>query len=185
MSDVNARVLVVVGTDKHPFDRLSSWLEQWYDRLVDQPSLTVQHGHGRPAKLPGAVAFLDHNALGQAMREATLIVCHGGPATILEARRLGRLPIVVPRDPTHREHVDEHQQLFARRLGAVGMVRLCETVDELTAALDEGLAEPTKFEITADPFAAANRAEAVARVGGIVDGLIDARARRQAARGRR
>jgi UDP-N-acetylglucosamine transferase subunit ALG13 len=124
------------------------------------------------------VQFLGHEELQRAMAEATLVISHGGPATITEARRNGHLPIVVPRDPVHREHVDNHQQLFARRLGAAGMVWLCETEAELVEALDKGLADPSMFALSADAQAQGARAEAVARVGRIVEDLMAQRSRR-------
>jgi hypothetical protein len=45
---------------------------------------------------------------------------------------------VVPRDPSRGEHVDDHQQLFARRVGAAGLVEVAETEDALVAALVTG-----------------------------------------------
>ncbi|MGI5521980.1 glycosyltransferase [Micromonospora sp. CA-259024] len=166
------RLLVAVGTDKHPFDRLVDWLTQWHAQATAPVGLTVQHGHTSAPQVPGAVPFLGHDALQQAMANADLVVCHGGPATILEARRHGRLPIVVPRDPTRGEHVDDHQQLFARRLGAAGLVALCETREALHDALTAGLADPSRYAVAADPDAHEARRAAVARVGRIVDDLV-------------
>ncbi|MGC4862483.1 glycosyltransferase [Micromonospora sp. DT41] len=166
------RLLVAVGTDKHRFDRLVDWLAQWHAK-VDRPvALTVQHGHTEAPQLPGAVPFLGHDDLQQAMADADLVVCHGGPATILEARRHGHLPIVVPRDPLHGEHVDDHQQLFARRLGAAGLVALCETREALHDALDAGHADPSRYAVAADPDAHEARRAAVFRVGQIVEDLV-------------
>ncbi|MBU8857843.1 MULTISPECIES: glycosyltransferase [unclassified Micromonospora] len=176
-------VLVVVGTDVHRFDRLVGWLERWHAARTGV-RLVLQYGHSRTPALPEATPFLGHEELQRAMAEATLVVSHGGPATITEARRNGHLPIVVPRDPSHDEHVDNHQQLFSRRLGAAGMVRLCESETELLAALDEGLADPSRFVLAADPGRPDPRAEAVARVGAVIDELV-ARRVRQRAVGRR
>ncbi|HEU4421595.1 MAG TPA: glycosyltransferase [Pilimelia sp.] len=179
---VPGTVLVMVGTDVHAFDRLLDWLERWFAGRSDEPALVVQYGHSRTPTLPHVVAFLGHDELQRAMAEATLVVSHGGPATITEARRHGHLPIVVPRDPAHREHVDNHQQLFARRLAVAGMVRLCETEVELADALDKGLADPSAFALGADSRAQGARAEAVARVGQIVDDLVAQRGRRTSGR---
>ncbi|KOX09055.1 glycosyltransferase [Micromonospora profundi] len=173
------RLLVAVGTDKHRFDRLVDWLAQWHAK-VDRPvALTVQHGHTEAPQLPGAVPFLGHDDLQRAMADADLVVCHGGPATILEARRHGHLPIVVPRDPVHGEHVDDHQQLFARRLGAAGLVALCETREALHDALDAGHADPSRYAVAADPDAHEARRAAVARVGQIVEDLVARSTRRR------
>ena len=171
------RVLVAVGTDKHPFDRLVEWVGQWHAEAADRVSLTVQHGHTRASAVPGAVPFLGHADLQDAMARADLVVCHGGPATILEARRHGHLPIVVPRDPTLGEHVDNHQQLFARRLGAVGKVALCESRDALLGALRVGLDEPGRFAVAEDREAVAAQLAAVQRVGQIVESLVAAAGR--------
>lgn len=173
------RVLVAVGTDKHPFDRLVEWMQAWRAEADADVTLTVQHGHTRVAGLPGAVPFLGHDELQREMANADLVVCHGGPATILEARRHGRLPIVVPRDPGRGEHVDDHQQLFARRLAAAGMVALCESRDALLAALRSGTAEPDRFRVTADPDAVRARLAAVEQVGRIVEELVTAAERRR------
>lgn len=176
---VATEVLVAVGTDVHRFDRLCDWLERWYAvDGVGRVRTTVQYGRSRAPALPGAVPFLDYAELQAAMARATLVVCHGGPATIMEARRHGHLPIVVPRDPAYGEHVDNHQQLFARRLGAAGLVVLCESETELASALSDGIREPDRFALAADEDRQEARLAAVARVGRIVEQLIEASRRR-------
>jgi UDP-N-acetylglucosamine transferase subunit ALG13 len=165
-------VLVSVGTDIHPFDRLMDWLERWYETRPDRPTLLVQHGHTRAPTIPGAVPFLDHETLHRAMAGTTLVVSHGGPATIMECRRHGRMPLVVPRDPDRGEHVGDNQELFARRLANDGLIRLCGTGSELAVALDEGLAAPRLFRLESQHGSLAARAAAVARVGQIIEGLI-------------
>ncbi|MFV2020398.1 glycosyltransferase [Micromonospora sp. LOL_023] len=167
-------ILVAVGTDRHRFDRLIGWLEDWYPPAADRVDLVVQYGHSRAPDIAGATAFLDHDALQRAMSRVGLVVCHGGPATILEARRHRHLPIVVPRDPALGEHVDDHQLLFARRLAGAGLVRLCESQASLVDALEAGLREPATFGIGADNGTDTARQAAVARVGEIIEGLISA-----------
>ncbi|RIV37872.1 glycosyltransferase [Micromonospora radicis] len=173
------RLLAAVGTDKHRFDRLVEWLRQWHDEVPGAVALTVQHGHTPVTGLPDAVPFLGHAELQTAMAQADLVVCHGGPATILEARRHGHLPIVVPRDPAHGEHVDDHQQLFARRLGAAGLIVLCESRQELRDALDAGLTDPGRYAVTVDAAAADGQRAAVRRVGVIVEELVAVAAQRR------
>ncbi len=172
-------LLTVVGTDVHPFDRLMSWLQRWHAERSQPVRLIVQYGHSGRPEMPGVADFLGHEELQRAMAEAALVVCHGGPATITEARRTGHLPIVVPRDPLYREHVDNHQQLFSRRLAAAGLVHLCESEAELLEALRKGLADPSAFSLAADSQGQSSRQEAVARVGQIVEDLVAARQHRR------
>ena len=164
-------VLAVVGTDIHRFDRLMDWLERWHAGRADRPDMVIQYGYSRRPELPGAIDFLGHEEIHSAIAAATLVVTHGGPASIIEVRRAGRLPIVVPRDPARGEHVDDHQVRFARRLADVGAIRLCEDEAAFTAALDAGLADPQAYRL-ADPLDSTGPHQAVARVGRIVEELV-------------
>jgi UDP-N-acetylglucosamine transferase subunit ALG13 len=169
-------VLASVGTDVHRFDRLVGWLEDWYAARPAKPAMLVQHGRSRAPAIPGATAFLDHDGLEDAMSRARIVVTHGGPASITEARRHGHLPIVVARDPAFAEHVDDHQKLFTARMADGGMIRLCASAAELGDALDRGLAGEVRPASSMPPVG--SRDAAVARVGRIVDDLVAERRRR-------
>ncbi|PZS33632.1 MAG: glycosyl transferase family 28 [Pseudonocardiales bacterium] len=173
-------VLVLLGTDVHPFDRLVGWVQRW---LADcdgvQPRCVVQHGtSAEPTSPVTGVTFYPHDELQRMVRAADVVVCHGGPATITECRAAGRLPVVVPRDPALGEHVDGHQQRFARMFGRSGLVRLAETEDTLRAALDLAMREPAEFAVSRADVLELTDAPA-RRVGDVVDGLIAARRQAQ------
>jgi UDP-N-acetylglucosamine transferase subunit ALG13 len=185
-------VLVSVGTDIHRFDRLMDWLDGWYADRLDKPEMLVQHGRSRAPAMPTATAFLDHDELENAMSRARVVITHGGPASITEARRHGHLPIVVARNPAYAEHVDDHQMLFAARMADRGLIRLCVSEAELSAVIEEGLSGPAFRAGPADPSTAragaadptTARADAVSRVGRIVDDLVAGRTRRPGGRRR-
>lgn len=173
-------LLVTVGTDHHPFDRLIEWVDRW---LADGPSehvrCVVQHGSARMPKTGEAHEHLVHAELQAAMAEAAIVVCHGGPATITEARRTGHLPIVAPRDPAAGEHVDDHQLRFTRHLSESRLIACCMSEGEFRTALDSALAEPTRFRFARPSDAAdgaAPVAEAVRRAGELIDDLLGGRA---------
>lgn len=160
------RVLVLVGTDHHRFDRLVGWIDAWAaDTGAD---VLVQYGTSRPPQAAAGLPFLDWNKLQSELTVADAVVSHGGPATISEARKAGHLPVVVPRDPLLGEHVDQHQQQFSRRLGASGLVALAETESALRAAL------ATATATGRGPAAAvpAATAETTRRLGVLIDGLL-------------
>ncbi len=142
-------VLVSVGTDHHPFDRLVEWVQEWVaTRPPGSVRCVLQSGSSRLHEPGGgqlvAVPLLGHERLVELMREASVVVCHAGPSTITQARACGHRPLVVPRDPGLGEHVDDHQQLFAARMGAAGLVELVIDRPSLHAALDRALAgEPS------------------------------------------
>lgn len=174
-------VLVTVGTDHHPFDRLVRWVDGW---LAGDPPPAVRCRMQTGTSAPPAAAaaewerYLSYEALGAAMAEAAAVVCHGGPGTILGVRQAGAVPIVVPRQHRLGEHVDDHQVAFSRRLAASGGVVLAEREADLHRLLDRALADPAAFRA---PFQARGTAEAVREFGRVVGDLLadhDGRVRR-------
>jgi UDP-N-acetylglucosamine transferase subunit ALG13 len=142
-------VFVTVGTDHHPFARLMGWVDELVVELVDRGvTWFVQHGSSMPPQLAPAAAFLCRSEMDDMMRRACAVVAHGGPSTIMESRRYGRIPIVTPRRALLGEHVDDHQLRFARRLQSAGHVLLAESRDELLHELDGVLAEPRRGLVT-------------------------------------
>lgn len=115
-------VLALAGTDHHPFPRLVEWMDAAATRLGDV-RFVVQHGSAPAPRVAEGHAFLAHDVLEALVREASVVVCHGGPGTIMDARAAGHVPLCVPRDPRLGEHVDDHQQRFATVVGEVGVVR--------------------------------------------------------------
>lgn len=106
--------LVTVGTDsKYRFDRLIDWVEEWLQKhRVPTASTLVQHGASRPARLARSRDFLPHDEMVAAIESASLIISHGGPATIFECWRSHKRPVVVPRVQALEEAVDDHQTRF-------------------------------------------------------------------------
>jgi UDP-N-acetylglucosamine transferase subunit ALG13 len=163
-------VVVTVGTDHHRFDRLVEWVEDWFAGQADEVRVVAQTGTARPSTAFPCEPLLAPADLEGIVAVATAVVSHGGPATIMGIRKLGLLPIVVPRDPARDEHVDDHQQRFGRWLAARGEIALATTEAELHGRLDAALADPTAFRLPdggVDP-----QADAVERFGALVDELL-------------
>ncbi|MDT0329112.1 glycosyltransferase [Nocardiopsis lambiniae] len=159
-------IVVSIGTDHHAFDRLVRWVDD-YARLHRDLRVLVQHGHSSTPTVASGTPFLPGEDLGGHMRAARVVVTHGGPGTIVQARQAGHLPIVVPRDPELGEHVDDHQLLFVSRLEQAGRVRSCSTSQQLTALLDKALASPEDFRTHPDDGDGAVRA--ALRAGALID----------------
>lgn len=164
-------VLVMVGTDFHPFDRLLDWIDDWLAGSGSGVRCVVQHGASRAPRLADGQAYLGYADLQTAMDSADVVVCHGGPATITEARAHGHRPICVPRDPALGEHIDGHQQRFARRLAEAGLVTLAETPAALTAALDDAVSSTPTERRTTGALTKQATPPAVERIGQLVMAL--------------
>jgi UDP-N-acetylglucosamine transferase subunit ALG13 len=110
-------IFATVGTHEDPFDRLVAEL----DRLVASGEIAeavhVQTGYS--TVVPSHCTherMIGFDAVQDWMRRARVVVTHGGPASIMQALALGKVPIVVPRQAKFGEHVDDHQVRFSRRI---------------------------------------------------------------------
>lgn len=175
MSAVEQRPLVAafLGTDHHPFDRLVSWVSD----LADDGTWEWCVQHGSTPLTPGVsgvtgAEMLDADDLRSLMGRASAVVTHGGPGLIMEARAAGHLPVVVPRDPTRGEHVDDHQQLFSRRLAREGQIILADDSTALREALVQQVRRGRRVASGTTAGLEASR-----RLGELVDELLADRAR--------
>jgi len=167
-------LLVTVGTDHHPFDRLVGWAGAWLAAHPGTLRCLMQTGTSAPPAGPAEwQAYLEFGALQAAMASAAAVVCHGGPGTILGARHMGAVPIVVPRQHRLGEHVDDHQVAFSRRLAAQGGgIHLAETETDLHRLLDRVAADPAAYRSGPRDRATVT---AVREFGRLVDGLVGRR----------
>ena len=136
----------------------------------------MQHGTATAPQRGQGADYLEHDRFTALAGSATLIVCHGGPATIAECRRLGHLPIVVPRRPDLGEHVDDHQVRFCDRLAVKGLIQVARDEEEFGRLLDSGIADPMAFELRIDDEPPVARS--VRRFGELVAALPRRTARR-------
>ncbi len=118
-------------------------LENWeFRRLVEACIRVIPDGSnvlwqtgatdvgGLPIDGRGLVA---NRELGDAIAAADVVISHSGVGSALTALHCGKRPILVPRDPAHGEHVDNHQRQVAIELSSRGLA-LFRTPENLTAA---------------------------------------------------
>lgn len=150
-------LMVAVGTDHHPFDRLVTWVDEWAASRAEL-SVIVQRGTSITPRHCPSVEVMPHPELCERFARSTVVISHGGPSTVMDARMAGRLPIVVARNPAFGEHVDDHQQRFAQHLRRHGLARIADDRDQLFRLLEEATEFPDRFSVTQDH----------ANVGGVV-----------------
>lgn len=161
-------VLALSGTDHHRFDRLVEWVDTAATRHEDV-RFVIQHGVTPPPRVAEGHAFLTHAGLLTLLAEATVVVCHGGPGTIMDAREAGHVPLCVPRDPGLGEHVDGHQQRFAAHVGQTGVVRTVWSREAFHRELESALADPDAGHgLTSNPGRDAARALAAVELESLI-----------------
>lgn len=166
-------VLALVGTDHHPFDRMVNVVDELLTAHNDSAmalNCLIQYGTANPPVSAEGVEYLAKDEVHQEIERADLILCHGGPSTIVEILRVGKKPLVMPRDPERGEHVDGHQQRFARHMSSQGLVQLISSVHEIQEVLNltlDGLLQDSMEDLNLP-----SPDESAFRLGEIVAALI-------------
>ena len=132
-------VLVSAGTYHLPFHRLVDWMQPWVLEHGDV-RVIMQHGPGKTLDGAENYAMVPYGELLALMAEADAIVLQGGAGGVMDARALGRIPILVPRVPIDDEVVDDHQLVFTHRIAELGLARRATTANDLWRLLDAALA---------------------------------------------
>lgn len=122
-------ILVTLGTHPQPMQRLVPELARLAREL---PELGPFHAQLGATEVPEGWthhSVMPATELADEIAAADIVIVHGGPATIAQARALGHVPIVVAR--RRGEHVDDHQVHYARRLAAAREILLVEDETDL------------------------------------------------------
>lgn len=135
-------ILVVVGTERWPFDRLVAKVDELAaSGAFGEHDVFVQLGHCTVE--PRACAFerfISYGEMVAKVRAASLVIGHAGAGTFVMCRQLGTPEIVMPRRHARGEHVDDHQVQFAHELHARNVVTTVDEADELGDAVARVLA---------------------------------------------
>jgi len=167
---VRPLVLCTVGTDHHQFDRLVRWCDS-FAAAHPATAVFVQYGSSAPPQVAAGEAYWDKDQLALLLSGAHVVITHGGPGSIGDARRAGTRPIVIPRDPARGEHVDDHQIRFVARLASRGLVVAVGSEAELHKAVRRQLTSPRGSGVDREADDARVRASAL-RFGALVERLV-------------
>lgn len=117
-------IFVTVGTHEQPFNRLIKKVD---DLVADgdiREKVIVQTGFSTYVpKHCEAHKMMSFDEMQQALKDARIVITHGGPSSFIEALQFGKVPIVVPRQEKYHEHVNDHQveftKLIAKRMNNI------------------------------------------------------------------
>ena len=60
--------------------------------------------------------LIDYEKMQQYLKEARVVITHGGPASFMAPLSMGKIPIVIPRQKQFEEHVNDHQVDFVKQV---------------------------------------------------------------------
>lgn len=136
------RIFVAVGTSLDPFDRLLRLLDELRESGEVGLPIFAQSGSSRyrPRSYP-CEAYLRADEMEAQLREARVIVCHGGAGILGTCLQLRRRPVVFPRRVGHGEIVNDHQLELCQEMLAQDRIYLAEDRAGLLQAIKRALAD--------------------------------------------
>ncbi len=128
-------VFVTVGATL-PFDRLVKMAAAVKGSGEAPEKFLVQTGVGgvRPDGVQ-CVETLPFEEVTAVLREADIVICHGGTGSLITALREGCRVIAVPRRFEQGEHYDNHQAEITAAFAARGLIAVANSAAELVDAL--------------------------------------------------
>lgn len=107
-------IFVTVGTHEQPFDRLVRCVDELKGSGVITEDVFIQTGYTdyEPVHCQWS-KLLPYSDMEKYVRQARIVITHGGPSSFIMPLQVGKIPIVVPRQEKYGEHVNDHQLAFA------------------------------------------------------------------------
>lgn len=133
-------VFVTVGNATQGFLRLLRVVEDVaINGCLRGEHIVVQSGNNNWSGPPNCQSqpFFPTREFLRLVREAEMVISHGGAGTIIQILQSGKAPVVMPRRRKHREIVDDHQMELVQALAKEGRVIPAYEPEDLPCAIEE------------------------------------------------
>ena len=129
-------ILVLLGTQNNSFHRLLEEIEKNIEAGNIEDKVVVQAGFTKyESDKMEIFDMIPQEELNKLLKEADLVITHGGVGSIMSAVKLGKKVIAVPRLKKYGEHVNDHQIEIIDTFKKQGIIIGINNVDELAQAL--------------------------------------------------
>lgn len=126
-------IFVTVGTHEQQFNRLL----QAVDEMCLNEDVFIQTGYSTyTPKHCRCKKMISADEMSQYVKDARIVITHGGPGSIFLPLQMGKVPIVVPRQHQFGEHVNDHQVAFCEYLSKQRKIVQVLHIDELKQEID-------------------------------------------------
>lgn len=126
-------IFVTVGTQKFQFNRLFEYIDKLIsENIIDSKNIFCQTGFSKiEPKLCKFKDFINEQEFDFYLKNATLIICHGGVGTILKCLNQYKNIIVVPRRKKFNEHIDDHQIEISEKFESLHYLKVASDYESL------------------------------------------------------
>lgn len=108
-------IFATVGTHEQQFNRLIQYIDRLKELGIIHEDVVMQTGFSTyEPKYCIWSKLIPYKDMVKNVKEARIVVTHGGPASFIMPLQIGKIPIVVPRKLKFGEHVNDHQVDFTK-----------------------------------------------------------------------
>ena len=125
-------IFVTVGTHEQPFNRIIEAVDSLLAKGIIDEQVLIQRGYSTTVpKFCTSVEMLPYGEMVAKIKEARIVVTHGGVGTMMEVLKMGKVPVVVPRQARFGEHVNDHQISFVWRFEKLKKILAVYDIEKL------------------------------------------------------
>ena len=125
-------IFVTVGTHEQQFDRLIRKIDEMKEKKIITEDVFLQIGYSEyKPKYCEYKKMISFEEMDEYSRKSRIIITHGGPGSIMLPFKYNKVPIVVPRQSKYKEHVDDHQVLFAKFLEMNNKIIMIDDIEDI------------------------------------------------------
>ena len=126
------KIFVTVGAERRSFNRLIKIVDDSVSSDILSKDTFVQIGHSSyKPRYCTFCRFLNYCDMEERVADADVVISHAGMGTVLLCLKHKKIPILFPRKVSYKEHVDDHQFLFARTMAKEGLALAAFSSGEL------------------------------------------------------
>lgn len=135
-------IFVTVGTHEQPFNRLIEYIDKLRENKIIKEEIIMQIGFSTyEPRYCNWSKLYSYEQMKQYVKDARIVITHGGPSSFIMPLQVGKVPIVVPRQSKYNEHVNNHQLDFAnaveKRQGNIIVVEKITDLSEIIYEYDQ------------------------------------------------
>lgn len=137
-------IFVTVGTQDKPFIRIIKAVEDAVlsGKITDE--VIVQAGNTKyESDVLNVLNYVPFDQFNEYIKKADIIITHGGVGSILNALKLKKKIIAIPRLKKYGEHINDHQLQVIQKMTEDGYILSCEDENEIA----DKVLEAKKFDV--------------------------------------
>ncbi len=141
-------IFVTVGTQDVPFDRLIKSVEKQIKNGNIKEEVIVQSGCSKyTSNKMKIINYMDDYEFKKTMKQARIVITHGGVGSIIDALNMNKVIIACPRLAKYKEHTNDHQLQIINKFSNMGYLIPLKDLSKLENALQEAeIFRPKKYK---------------------------------------